>query len=122
MNSPANITKSIDELEEQAGKALEHLSERIRLLKGGSPETDRLIDVVGEIVDRYIFIAAYTAANRGTFDWHQLVEELLADEGDLLLLQPDPGVREAYELSYELEKLYRADREARRRSKGEIVL
>lgn len=113
MRQAEELEARIEALEHQTDDVLQQLLSRIKDLKNGNPTTDNLIDAVADIVDRYIFIAAYASINRDRPDWGQLANELLAAEGDVLLLQPDPDIRAAYEVSCDLERAYRASREAK---------
>lgn len=60
--------------------ALETLNRRIDALNDGRPETECLLNTIKDIVNRYVFIAAYVAVNADLPEWSELAVELLETE------------------------------------------
>ncbi|MGB9886447.1 MAG: hypothetical protein ACPLRW_05545 [Moorellales bacterium] len=104
------IRRRLDEADRRIASARAYLFERLAALGDGSLEGARLFWAVKEIVERYLFLCGYVCANRGAAGWHELVDELLADE-EAWLEDAAPAVRALFEAHRQSEALRRVLRE-----------
>lgn len=72
------------------------LSARLDALSDGRPETRRLIETVKDIVQRYVFLAAYVSVNRDSPDFPQLLAETMSTE-DYWPGDTDPAVIDLFD-------------------------
>lgn len=68
------------------------LTSRIDALRDGTPEVGRLIDTLWEVLERYVFLTAYVAANRDDDNFPQMLVETMEDEDRWRAEETDPDV------------------------------
>ncbi|MCL6477077.1 MAG: hypothetical protein K6T65_01550 [Peptococcaceae bacterium] len=88
----------------------DRLSLRLDALRDGTPETDCLIDTIWDVLERYVFINAYIAANRDSRDFADLLSELVESEENWPA-DVDPDVLALFDALREEEERYRLERE-----------